>query len=357
MRTPSDEPSETKRPPTTREIAAACGCNQSTVSQALRDHSRISLAKRHEIREVARSMGWRPNAFASAYMAHLRTQRLPRYQATLAFLTTHPGSPHVKDLPIYMQRHFKGARERAGELGYALESIWLHEPGMSGRRLGTILRNRNIPGVIIPGILKPTPVFGQFDWSRMVAVALGFSLTEPELDRVAVRTTHGFDLVLHRAVDLGYRKIAVVVSHAYDHRVDHGVLFPVSYAQHYWPGSQGEIETFCFPRPDESEMPRIQDWLRRYRPEIVLGEDIVWRSINAMGWRMPQDVAFISVDRLPDWPDIAGFNQRHELHGAVAVDLVVGQLLQNQRGLPAVPRCVLIKGCWEDGATAPPRTS
>lgn len=297
-------------------------------------------------------MGWKPNAFASAYMAQLRTQRPPGYQATLAFLTAHPTSPHIKDLPGHVVRHFNGATQQAAKAGYALSPIWLHEPGMTGRRLNGILRSRNIHGIIISHLLKPTHVFDDFDWSEVAPVALGFSLSKPDLDRVAVRSTQGFDLVLRQALTMGYRKIAVVVSYDYDRRQDHGLLFPTSFAQLHWQPA-GTIQSFCFPQAEPSVIPEIQAWLRKNRPQIVLGEGILLEAIRDMGWRIPEDVAYMSVDRGPEYPHIAGLNQRHELHGVVATDLVVGQLLQNRRGLPEVPRCVSVQACWAPGDTAP----
>jgi LacI family transcriptional regulator len=72
-----------------------------------------------------------------------------------------------------------------------------------------------------------------------------------------------------------------------------------------------------------------------------------------MDWRIPADVAFVSVDRSPDYPETAGFNQRHDIHGALAIDVLVGQLNSNMRGLPEHPMLHLVDGQWEDGDSAP----
>lgn len=340
------------RNPTTREIAAACGCNQSTVSHALRGHAKIPLATRKRVRAVAEKLGWRPNPLAAAYMAHLRTTRTPAFQASLGFLNTHPESGHINSLPLYMGRHFRGAQDRARELGYALEPIWLHEPHLTARRLASILRNRNITGLIVGGILKPSEILEKLDWKHYAAVALGFSLTKPQLHRVAVHTSHGFHLMLTKAVELGYRRIAVIVSEAYDERVDHGVLYPAYFLQKHLPKTH-RILTHIFPAPNEEAVPGIQEWIIKNRPEIILGEEIVWQSLRRMKWRVPQDVAFINNDWSPEYPKNAGFNQHHELHGSVAVDMVVSALMQNERGLPSVPRLTLIEGEFAEGLAAP----
>lgn len=342
-----------ERMPTTREIAAACGCSQPTVSYALNNHPKIPAETRARVLRVARSLGWRPNAFASAYMAHLRTRRAPAFQAGLAFLIANRESGRIEDQLMHMRRHFAGARARAEALGYALEPIWLHEPGLTARRLNQVLRSRNVPGLLIPGLRTPSDIFDGIEWSRFAAVTMSYALPGPNLNRVAVDSAHGFDLMLRKAIDLGYRRVAVMVSDEYDARVNHGVLMPALYARERW-APKGSVLVCRFARSHAEEIPRIQSWLRRHRPDVVLAEDVVWRAIEGMKWRVPQDVAFISIDWAPEYPDFAGFNQHHELHGSVAIDMLIGQILQNERGLPTIPRVVLVKGEWADGLSAPP---
>ncbi|RRJ94531.1 LacI family transcriptional regulator [Opitutaceae bacterium TAV4] len=349
--------STTLRMPTTREIAAACGCSQPTVSYALNGHPKIPAATRERVLTAARKLGWRPNAFASAYMAHLRTRRTPVFQATLAFLVANRQSGRIGDQGMHMQRHFAGAKARAEELGYGLEPVWLHEPGLTARRLNQVLRSRNIPGLLIPGLVHPSSIFEGIEWAHFVAVTMAWSLKAPMLNRVGVNAAHGFDLMLRKAVDLGYRRIGVVVSDEYDARVNHGVLYPVFYARERWAAEMSgvEIRVCRFARSHMDEIPRIQKWIRENKPDVVLAEATVERAIRQMNWRVPQDVALVSVDRAPEYPDLGGFNQHHELHGSVAVDLLVGQILQNERGLPAIPREVLVKGEWADGISVPPK--
>lgn len=344
------------RAPTTRQIADACACNQSTVSHALRGNPKISQEKRDYIRETAKKMGWKPNPLASAYMSHLRSVRPPGHQANLGFLIANPTNSQISAQGGHLQRHYKGALERANQLGYSLETIWLHQPHLTARRLNAILLNRNVSGLIIPANTDQSEIIKQLNWHQFAVVGLGVSLQFPGLHRVGVHTLHGFDEVLRKMVELGYRRIAIIVSQSYDELVNHGVLSPTYYAQKNLSfGSY--LDTYVFSEPTDQYKPSIEAWLREHKPDIVLGEDIVWRVIQEMHWRVPQDVAFASVDASPDFPLIGGFNQRHELHGAVAVDMVVGQLLQNERGMPAIPRSILIEGAWVDGISAPGKES
>ncbi|MFA7343350.1 MAG: LacI family DNA-binding transcriptional regulator [Terrimicrobiaceae bacterium] len=340
--------------PTTREIAVACGCNQSTVSHALRDHSKIPEATRARIQSIALKMGWKPNALASAYMAHLRATRTPAYQATLGFIVDDmPATGRIADLPGHTQRYLQGARDRATQLGYALDPIPLPDDSDAEiERLARVLKGRGIPGLIISSFAHPDGNMSSFPWSEFAAVTLGYTLLEPPLHRVVSNTFHGFHFMIKKAFALGYKNLGVVISEEYDRITDHGVLFPVSYEkERVLPGRS--IRTLVLPSHEPKEIPRIQKWLKKNRPDIVLGVDLTWVAIQEMGWKVPTDVAFIIADR-DTKSDLAGFDQLHENHGEIAVDLLVGQLLHNERGIPLVPKFEMVEGCWRDGASAPP---
>ena len=69
-----DDSAPSARPPsrvTSREVAAAAGVHQSTVSRALRGDSRISQATREQVEQAAQQLGYVPNSSARS----LRLQR------------------------------------------------------------------------------------------------------------------------------------------------------------------------------------------------------------------------------------------------------------------------------------------
>lgn len=338
--------------PTQREIAAAAGVNVSTVSRALSDAGSLPEATKRRIRGVARRLGWRPNPLAAAYMAHLRGTRDPAYKAVLGFLVDYPMRRGASGLPGHVQQHLLSARARAAFYGYRIDAISLREPPLTLRALDKMLYHRGIPGLLLSGFQQTGETMRDFNWRRYAAVALGLSLREPLLHRVTVNSHHGFELMISRAFELGYRRIGVIVSDIYDRRVDHGVLHPVMYARERLRPGQS-IETLVLDSDERTEFPAIQQWLRDVRPDVVIGTDIAWGAIESMDWRIPEDIAFIAVDRSPKYPETAGFNQRHDIHGALAVDVLVGQLNNNLRGLPEYPMLHLVDGRWEDGDTAP----
>lgn len=341
------------RQPTTREIAAACAFSQSSVSHALRGSAQVSAKTRRVILRAARRLGWRPNPLASAYMAHLRsTKRVPTFKATLGMFFPVSASGRLEDQATHVRHYHEGALQRARELGYAVDVIWLGEPRLTAGRLSQILRSRGITGLIVPG-MHASPFVGDLDWRHFTAVALAHAPAGARLHRVTVDNFGGLAMSLRRLHELGYKRVGVAVADSYDELINHGAHLPAYYMQHELAG-RCEVEIYRFPTFEEREIPGIQAWLREWRPEAVLGQEVTWEAIRRMGWRVPRDIAFASVDRAMEYPSIGGFDQRHALRGAVAVELLVGQLVQNERGFPAVPRVVLVPGAWVDGASVPP---
>lgn len=353
---PPPTPPPPPRLPTTREIAEASGFHQSTVSYALRGNAKIPPKTRDRILQIAHELGWRPNALASAYMSQLRMQRPPSFQASLGFLNTHLTSNRPNDWLRHQWRNFHGARARAAELGYTVESFWLHEPGLNPLRFQSILDNRNIIGVIVPERYGASKTLEKLDWVRYTPVALEFSLEAPWMDRVCAHNTQGFQLALRQIGELGYRRIGVLASHQYDRVLDNAILCAVAYAKLFWHRDL-EIIYLEFEEPGPAAVPAIQSWLQREKPEIVLGEVFVMQAITGMGWSIPKDIAFASLDTGPDFPEIAGYDHRHDEQGRAAVDMVVGRLLRNERGPPPTARCLMIDGAWQNGASAPGRRS
>jgi LacI family transcriptional regulator len=45
--------------------------------------------------------------------------------------------------------------------------------------------------------------------------------------------------------------------------------------------------------------------------------------------------------------------QNHQTVGAVAVEILAGQLQHNKFGVPEIPTTTFVEGTWFDGATCP----
>ncbi len=340
------------RNPTVREIARASNFSPATVARALGNSPLVRDATRRKIRKAARDLGWSPNPLSSIYMAHLRSTRIPSWRATLAYLIPYEDPALYVD---YFKLHGKGAGERAASLGYSLEVIWLRDFGHDVAKLEKFLKHRGIPGLILNGGELPAGTFRDFDWSHFAAASWGFSLDQPVLHQAGYHYMQGMRTILRKLEDLGYRRIAMVISEDNDRLSDHTLLSAFSYAEtHRPPGRWLKSYPLKSWHSNRGERIKIQHWLRRNRPDVVIGETVAWEAIQGMGWKVPGDVAFVSPNWSAVWPRIGGINHLPEVIGANSVDLVANQLTHNERGVPRHAKVVLNEGEWMDGPSVPP---
>jgi LacI family transcriptional regulator len=118
--------------------------------------------------------------------------------------------------------------------------------------------------------------------------------------------------------------------------------------QEYIPG----IERVPICRLKEFDARRLSDWLRRHRPDAVLGTSAaILKLIEEAGRRVPADVGWAHLDWLPEFKPSAGVYGNSEHTGAAAVELVVSQLHRGEAGPPAHAMNYLVSGTWMPGKT------
>jgi DNA-binding LacI/PurR family transcriptional regulator len=329
-----------------QQIADAAGVSRMAVSLALRNSPKISAPTTKRIQEIAEQMGYRPNPLVSALMTQLRHGREVKRPSTLAYVTAYPSEDGWRRPGPFIAFR-EGARRRAEQLGYSLEDWWLTRPGTTAQRFCDILYTRDIHGLII----APLPPGGgemRLDWERFAAATIGYSVTAPDLHRAS---NHQFGTITH-ALDelkaLGYRRIGFALSAESDARVKHhwsaGMLV---YHQQIEPADR--IPLLLTDGPFGRQ---FAAWFSEYRPEVVVSQEWqVMRVLDSLGLRVPHDVGFAHLAVGDDEHHWAGMNQNSELVGAAAVDLVDAQLRRNERGIPSVPKTVLIPGFWVPGPT------
>lgn len=67
-----------------------------------------------------------------------------------------------------------------------------------------------------------------------------------------------------------------------------------------------------------------------------------------MDIRVPEDLGLVCLNRSQNsW--FAGMDENNVTVGALVCDLVVNQLMRNERGLPNEPKIILVNGRWRDG--------
>lgn len=337
--------------PSLGQIAQQAGVSRAAVSMALRNHPRIPEATRQRIQSIAAKLGWRPNPLLAEAMSAIRAGQPPAERVTLAYITAHAKRDAWRRVPFFRRCH-EGAAARAAGAGYQLEHFWLGEADGHAARLGDILYARGIVGVLIAPL--PEPAALDLQWSRFAAAAVAYTLTEPRLHRAADNHCASARVAVARLHATGRRRIGLALGASYERRV-HGLWS----AGYLWQTHELGIEDqTLLHRPSELTENTFIAWVRRTKPDAILGTDVrLLGWLRGAGYSLPGDIAFASLD-LPDADgSVAGVYQDAFGIGACAVDLLAGQLLRHERGLPEKPRTLIVDGRWCDGATAPPSTA
>lgn len=345
--------------PTMAEVAKACGVSKNTVSLALRGSPRISEATRLRIEEVAQAMGYRLNPTVAHLMAELRQNRSPGFQATLALINAHESRDaftHHPTIPIYVA----GCRERASQLGYQLDEFWLHEPKTPAARWLSIFRARNIRGVVIVGLMQRNRLPAHFAplWDEFPALVTGVRTREPALS-FACSDQHTLALVaFEKAVELGYQRPALVLDGVIDELIEGRLSAGFLTAQSRLMPVGQRTQPFYEVAAARSDRTLFSKWFEENQPDVIFTlYHEVERWIQELGLRVPDDLGLIQYEWRADHGGWAGMDQRNDLVGAAAVDMLISMVHHNERGVPQHPRATLIGSHWVDGATVKRRAA
>ncbi|MDR1281408.1 MAG: LacI family DNA-binding transcriptional regulator [Opitutaceae bacterium] len=346
------------------DVAAAAGVATSTVSRALRSHSRIPRETRERIRKLADSMGYRPDPLLTALAMRHRLKAARSSVTTIAYVTNSrdfarcrkmagrtvpapaPTPADKSSRSNYSDICLAGATARAEELGYRLEPFGIEETEMPGQRLSDILYARGICGVCV----APMARFDDrmtLDWSHFSSAAIGYSLKTPALHRSAAHHIQGILLALEELKRRGHRRIGVTLAASTDKRV--GELWRAGYLLSKQRASHPRLSLLIQENAPASRQAAL-DWYRREKPDAILGNATIKNWLEAAGVKIPQEVELAMLHwRSGDRP-LGGIDQQTEQVAAAAIDLVVDQIQRNERGIPDSPKTVLVNGIWRPAA-------
>ena len=104
----------------------------------------------------------------------------------------------------------------------------------------------------------------------------------------------------------------------------------------------------------------FQKWLRRHEPEVVIGfNDTVHWWLQEAGRRVPEEVAFISVDTDGLLKNggvmLSGMNPDYAFIGRTSVGQLAILLRTHQQGIPERPLTVHVPSIWIQGDTLTPK--
>jgi len=335
---------------TLRDVARLAGVHKATAARALNHDPRITSATRQAVEAAAQRLGYKVNHLLSAWMS-TRRRRVPVASAVLAYVTGHPTRygwrPPASDLPDF----FPGARARAEQGGFTLDDFWLHEKGMTPERFTGILRARNIQGLLIGRMPGAETTLLEYDWSGFSVVALGLSLAAPIFHRVRENHFHTASLAAAQCHRRGFRRIGL----AFDRMDDVGRMNDMWVGgflseQVKWPQSSYRVPPLLSHTSDPRE---FMAWFKRHRPDVVLVSQVdpVKQWLAGGKIRVPEDVGLVDLRCYDPHAGMTGIHYDIAQTGALGVEMLIGVLHRQERGVPGRPHEVLLQGAWIEGRT------
>ncbi|CAM2949572.1 LacI family DNA-binding transcriptional regulator [Rariglobus hedericola] len=330
---------------TIRDIAARAGVHFSTVSLALRNSPKLRPEVCKRIRMVADELGYVPDPAMAALTAYRNSTRPVNYQATLAWVNNWPVQSELRRIKTF-DLYFQGALERASQLGYRIDELWLHGPAMTAHAAHAILKARNITGLLLaPQPFAHTPL--GLDLSGFSPLAFGYSLQPSNLHVVTNHQYQSASLMMRSLAELGYRRIGLFLRSDWDEKVNGSYLSGLLFMQHHLPLAD-RVPPLLTKEGLEEE---FVTWFKRHKPDVVVAVDRAVRPWieKTLKLRIPHDVGLANLNVDPKDPWLAGIYQNDRLIGATAVDFLAGMLQRNERGVPATPIRTLVEGEWKLG--------
>ena len=275
--------------PTIIDVADIAGVSRQTVSRVVSDHPRVAEATRIRVKEAIDTLGYRPNRMARALIT--------KSTLTIGFAAVDMRDLHFGDTCAGMQ---VAAREH----GYYLVVTELDFGDEGG--LGTLetLLTLGVDGVaLFPSFLADADIETFAATSGCPVVMIGRQSKIPNVVSIAMDEVRGAEIVIDRFVEVGKRRIGVLMNEMYP-EVVHDRFVALRQAV--------EDRTGVVKPPVAAGFPRIRDGrdaatrLLKEHPEldalVGFNDTMAMGALLAchdLGLRVPQDVAVIGYDGIP----------------------------------------------------------
>ncbi len=189
-----------------------------------------------------------------------------------------------------------------------------------------------------------------FDFSDFAAVAIGYTLSTPALDHVAVDYCSMMKQIIARLIRSGtFRRIGFITPAITSSRVQHLSLGAFLAERHLFPRSMLAPLVMKADRQKET----LFEWMREKKPDVIIIPThdtlVLVRSwLAEVSIRVPEDVSMVCGD-CHQQTDESGIVQDIATEAAAVVELVTNRVEHGVFGLPANPQTVLVGGHWRDG--------
>ncbi|HKB90420.1 MAG TPA: LacI family DNA-binding transcriptional regulator [Opitutaceae bacterium] len=332
--------------PTLRSIAHVLGISHATVSCALRGSPLVNQKTAQRVLQTAKKMGYRTNPLASEMMGELRRSQNTGFHGTFAAVDIfEPDRPAYA--VMYHAALVEGARKRAAELGFKMETFVIGKGKVPLEKLDDMLRARHIHGLLVlPAWNEPN--VSALDFSQYAAIYTDYSIEHPALHSVCPDHYRSMMMVLERLRMQGYRSPGLFVNKHMNERIKNLWEAALVAFQSRFSGI-AEIPTLNSTQLTQEE---FGIWFNTHNPDVVIGHQthvIGW--LHALGASVPDTNGFVCLNVLMNTVPAAGLDLQPRLIGARAAEMLADQLYRNERGVPETASTTTIIARWADGPT------
>ncbi|MGJ8640101.1 MAG: LacI family DNA-binding transcriptional regulator [Opitutaceae bacterium] len=334
-----------------RDIAKKLGISHVSVSLALRDSPRISEQRKKQVKEAAEKMGYSPDPMLCALANYRQQKDNQGIHSALAWINQWSDKSQLRQHKEF-DAYWNGAKEAATKLGFRLEEFHITKD-LSGSRLLTILKTRNIRGILIPPHPSGIDLKG-FDWSQFSSVRFGYSVRESRVHLVTTEMVANAMLAYRKMRENGYQRIGLVAQESFDTNTRHNIRAGFKAAEDLQTPSEQQIPPLFLKTMElETNTNALREWLDHYKPDAILScSPAVKELLDALDVKVPDDIGVAVTSILDAFYD-SGIDQNSYEIGKVAVSKLAGLIHENETGLPKIIRRTAIEGVWVQGESLP----
>ena len=336
----ADQPEPAKRP-TVRQVAELAGVSAMTVSRALRNNPRVVLSERKRIQKIATKLGYRPDPEVAKLMSHLRRRDKAQLVASIAAVTSIPEEIE----PSSLRKVHGSARLRAEALGYRLELFRVSDPGRFNRQLERTLVNRGIEGVLLLQMVNPVGMDDFLHWDKFSVTVATPSVLGPDFSRAGVNYFHNARVLCEQLALRGCKRIGFAGSDTFCVRTNEA--FSAAAAWQNLRAGEAPVNPFVF-KSHAGMVSGLDAWLKRERPDAVIAhsENILSHLKDQLPRYAGGRIRLACTSINSPESACAGIDERHELIGHKAVDILTGLINRNEKNTRSTHAASLIDGYW-----------
>lgn len=304
---------------TLEDIADMCGVSRSTVSRVINEDGNVSERTRQTVLEVIQKVNFQPNIAArSLAKGHTRILGLVIPKGIQAIFEE-----------SYFATLIKGVSARCNAMDYSV-MLWLAEPDYERRMITKILYNGLVDGVIVASTLLDDTIIDSLCQSKLPFLSIGRHSVNNTLSFLDVDNRGGAYQAVYHLLRSGHRRVATIT----------GRQNMIAGVDRY-KGYLDALNDRGFPiLPElvaEGDFTDVggytcMEHLLPNKPDAVfVASDTMamsaMQAIQAHGLRIPEDIAVIGFDDLPEamrsTPTLTTIRQPITRIGAVAAETLI----------------------------------